>query len=478
MRRLAVVIMVAALAACEPLKSAFSARADVVARVGDETLSVERLATLAGSSKQVPLNPDALKRLSQVWVDYTAFATRMAAGIPLDDSASAMTAMWPGVADLKWQHFHDSLVAKRSNVNDAQLDSAYRVGDVRLFQHILLSTSQNSPPQVFADREREMQGILRQARRPGADFGNLAARYSQDPGSKDSEGLLGVRPRGAFVPTFEDAAWNLAPGAISDVVRSPFGVHIIRRPPLAEVKDMFRRGLEERLAFQFDSLYVDSLSAAVNLKVANSAPALVRQAVQSFETARASNATVASWRGGSFKVKDLVRWVYAMDPGIVAAIPQAPDSQLSQFVKVVSERHLLLEQAERAGVGLSDQDLGYLRAVHDSALRTLMSVLELTPQMIRDSAATDDGRRRFAVAKVNGYLDRVVQGRARFLPIPPFLGEAIREGQEWSVNAAGLRRAQERATEIRALTDSLTGPTSPLQPAPGPAPVPQGDSGS
>ena len=476
MRRLAVVITVAALAACEPLKSAFSARADVAARLDGETLTVERLATLAGSSKQVPLNPDAMKRLSQVWVDYMAFAVRMAAGRPLDDSATAMTAMWPGVADLKWQHFHDSLVAQRTAVTEAQLDSVYSVGDQRLFQHILFSTGQNAAPQVVDDKARQLQDVLRQARRPGANFASLARRYSEDPGSKENGGNLGVAGRGAYVAPFEEAAWSLEPGAISDVVRSPFGVHIIRRPPLSEVRDVFRQGLEQRLAYQFDSLYVDSLSRAVNLKVARSAPALARQAVQSFETARGSNATVASWRGGSFRVKDLVRWVYAMDPGIVGAIPQAPDSQLAQFVRVISERHLLLEQAERAGIGLTEQDWGYLRAVHDSALMTLMNVLELSPQMLADSAATADGRQRYAVAKVNGYLDRVVQGRARFLPIPPFLGEALREGQEWTVSSAGLRRALERANEIRAMTDSLTGPA--LTPAPGPAPVPMpGDSG-
>jgi hypothetical protein len=85
MRRLVLVVGVAALAACEPLKDAFTARADIAARAAGETLSVERLSQLAGLSKQVPLQADALRRLATVWVDYALLAAAVTEGRSLDD---------------------------------------------------------------------------------------------------------------------------------------------------------------------------------------------------------------------------------------------------------------------------------------------------------------------------------------------------------------------------------------------------------
>ncbi|HKV74351.1 MAG TPA: peptidylprolyl isomerase [Gemmatimonadales bacterium] len=69
--------------------------------------------------------------------------------------------------------------------------------------------------------------ILR-ALRKGADFATTAKRLSQDPGSKEQGGDLGWFRRGVMVPAFENAAFHLKPGAISDPVESPFGFHIIQ----------------------------------------------------------------------------------------------------------------------------------------------------------------------------------------------------------------------------------------------------------
>ena len=463
-------VLVLAIMGCGPLRDAFSPRAEVIARANDQTLSVERVAGWAGSSKQVPLEALALSRLSHVWVDYALFAQALAAGKDLRDSATMTAAMWPIVSQLKWERLHDRLVSQ-GDLTPQQVDSVYAAGQLRIFQHILVQVPPNSTPDVEAQKRRKAEQLLPQARSAGTRFGQLASANSDDPGSKVQGGTLGLTARGQFVPAFEDAAWQLKPGEVSAVVKSPFGFHIIRRPPLAEVRESFRSGVQERIAGRTDSLYLDSLAIKKKIEPVSRAPEYVRAAMQDLEAARTSNRVLVDYRGGSLRVKNLVRWLSALDPQVAQSLPQASDDQIKQFLKAIAQRDLLIQQADSAKVMLTPQDWEQIRAEHDSAIMMLGSILNISPQMLRDSASSQEERTNIAMARVNDYVDRVLQGRARFFPVPPFLGETLREKARWSVDEAGVRRAVERAQEIRTAADSNRTNAPRMMPAPGPTPI-------
>ena len=63
----------------------------------------------------------------------------------------------------------------------------------------------------------------------GEKFGKLAKELSIDPGSAKRDGNLGYFGRGAMVKPFEEVAFKLQIGEVSDLVKSEFGYHIIKR---------------------------------------------------------------------------------------------------------------------------------------------------------------------------------------------------------------------------------------------------------
>ena len=117
--------------------------------------------------------------------------------------------------------------------------------------HILLKTQDQDAAAV----RKRAEAVLKEAR-GGADFATLARKHSEDEGSKGSGGDLNFFGRGSMVKPFEDAAFSMEPGQISDLVQTDYGFHIIKvlekRPagqrPLAEVRDQIAEQLKWQLA--------------------------------------------------------------------------------------------------------------------------------------------------------------------------------------------------------------------------------------
>ena len=80
---------------------------------------------------------------------------------------------------------------------------------------------------ILVSKEEDAKELVTKIR-DGADFAELAKQHSGDAGSKEKGGMLGYFGKGQMVPQFEQAAFALKPGDVSDPVKSQFGWHIIK----------------------------------------------------------------------------------------------------------------------------------------------------------------------------------------------------------------------------------------------------------
>ena len=136
--------------------------------------------------------------------------------------------------------------------------------------HILLKTEGKDDAAV----KKQAEDILKQAR-AGADFGELAKKYSEDEGSAKNGGDLDYFGHGKMVPEFDTAAFALPPGQISDLVKSQFGYHIIKvtdkKAGTVRTLAEMRQQLNDQLAFERAQAQAADLAA--NLEKQISKPA-------------------------------------------------------------------------------------------------------------------------------------------------------------------------------------------------------------
>ena len=81
---------------------------------------------------------------------------------------------------------------------------------------------------ILVKKQGEALDILERIR-GGEKFGRLARQLSIDPGSAKRDGNLGYFARGKMVKPFEEAAFRLQVGQVSEPVKSEYGYHIIKR---------------------------------------------------------------------------------------------------------------------------------------------------------------------------------------------------------------------------------------------------------
>lgn len=164
-------------------------------------------------------------------------------------------------------------IAAKQDVSEEELQAAYLdyqsrelAKEQRSSSHILIEANDDRNDADALALAQEIKSRLDN----GEDFAALAKEYSDDIGTKNAGGNLGLNTKGSFVPEFEDVLYALQPQQISSPVKSEFGYHIIRLDSivtpavktLAEMKTELSREVREGKA---EAMYAEQMQELSNI---------------------------------------------------------------------------------------------------------------------------------------------------------------------------------------------------------------------
>ena len=164
-------------------------------------------------------------------------------------------------ADVEYLVLDLEAVKKTIVVNEADLKTYYEQNASRLSSkeerrasHILINAPKDMKTAERQKAKETAQALLAKVKSNPETFAALASKNSEDPGSAAKGGDLDFFARGAMVKPFEDAAFAMKKGEISDLVESDFGFHILKltdiKVPAQPSFDSLRAGLEADLKTQ------------------------------------------------------------------------------------------------------------------------------------------------------------------------------------------------------------------------------------
>jgi peptidyl-prolyl cis-trans isomerase C len=177
------------------------------------------------------------------------------------------------------KEFIDKQFAQKITIPDKE-SKAYYESNPDLFKepeqvqasHILIKVDSKTDDAQKAEARNKIEKIQKRLQK-GEDFAALAKEFSQCP-SNAKGGDLGYFRRGQMVPPFEQAAFGLKPGTISDIVETNFGYHLIKvidkksesTIPYNDVKERLEQNLKQKKIQKEITSYVEKLKAKARVE--------------------------------------------------------------------------------------------------------------------------------------------------------------------------------------------------------------------
>lgn len=429
----------------------------VVARVDDYRLTVDDAVELLVDEERLAADAGVVESLAELWIDYTLLAEAAA-----EDSTFSNIDVEPLVMRQVQQvmvfQLRDSVIQVDTFVTDDELRVMYEEEspEVQLrASHIMLQLPAGADQPARDSVRAELEDIRRRVLE-GADFAALARQHSQDPGTAPTGGDLGYFARGDMVAPFEEAAMALEPGEVSDVVRTPMGLHVIRlderrTPPFEEVAPQYRGRVQGRLVQEAESVFVAGLVDRVDPRVLEGSVDVVREMASNPGqgiTGRAGRRALVEWDGGSLTVAELQELLQLENAMVRNQIEQGSPEVIEDFLLGLARRRILIREAEAAGLRPTRDSLDVLA---DDARTQLRNAARSLGLLDLDRAPGEE--LEIAVQRaVIGALEGNLSGATQVVPLG-LVSFQLREGRSITVREDGVGEVIVDVARIRAARD-------------------------
>jgi len=216
---------------------------------------------LTSIKERFPSEKEYHDALAGIDMDEDALTRKITRGVAIDELIKTHVVQDVAVTDEESRTFYDQNASMFEKPEQVQA------------RHILIKTAEDATEEQKTAARKKIDDIRKKAV-AGEDFAALAKTYSEGP-SNARGGDLGYFSRGQMVKPFEDVAFALKKGEISDVVETPFGYHIIQvtdhRPASVVSYDTAKTKIAERLK-QEKSLrqirqYIETLREKADIEI-------------------------------------------------------------------------------------------------------------------------------------------------------------------------------------------------------------------
>ncbi len=145
-------------------------------------------------------------------------------------------------------------------------------GSIRV-RHVMIRFTTPTPDSADSAVAYTKILAIQDSLKNGSDFSSLAERYSEDPGSKEAGGDLGYFTRRRWVQPFDEEAFKLKPNQISDIIRTPYGFHLIKCEDIKplqsydELKPDLQRNFQSQRYNESYNEYISKLKQQYNYSI-------------------------------------------------------------------------------------------------------------------------------------------------------------------------------------------------------------------
>ncbi|MBK7595930.1 MAG: peptidylprolyl isomerase [Gemmatimonadetes bacterium] len=203
------------------------------------------------------------------------------------------------------------------------------------------------------------------------NFSKLVREASEDSATRATDGFLPAVSREEVPPQIRAVAWGLAEGAVSRIIPSQIGLHIVRRATLSESRLGLKRWLAPRYSRRADSTFVDSLARAAQMVIAEDARNRVRGMLH--EPLRVGGGgPLVTWKDGALTPEAAHDWIVMIPAPERATLAVASDSALTSFLREMTQRELILARAG-ASHRVAAKARGLLAPQYHSAVAELLN---------------------------------------------------------------------------------------------------------